>query len=73
MTIERTLTRLEEIVERLETEPLELSAALALFEEGVACLREASTTLTDAEARVLKLIEQADGAVATEPLDEDDD
>ncbi len=73
MTIERTLTRLEEIVAQLESEPLELAAALSLFEEGVACLREAAGTLSEAEVRVQKLVELADGAFSVEPLDEDED
>ena len=73
MTIERTLTRLEEIVAQLESEPLELAAALALFEEGVACLRQAAGTLSEAEARVQKLIELADGAFAVEAMDDDED
>jgi exodeoxyribonuclease VII small subunit len=70
-TIEQRLGRLEEIVTQLESEPLELAAALALFEEGVACLREAATTLSEAESRVQKLTELADGAFGVEPLDDE--
>jgi exodeoxyribonuclease VII small subunit len=70
-TIEQRLTRLEEIVSELESEPLDLAAALALFEEGVACLRDAASTLSEAEARVQKLTELADGAFAVEPLDDE--
>jgi exodeoxyribonuclease VII small subunit len=71
MTIEQRLARLEDIVSQLESEPLELAAALALFEEGVACLREAATTLSEAETRVQKLTELADGAFGVEPLDDE--
>jgi exodeoxyribonuclease VII small subunit len=71
MTIEERLTRLEEIVEALEAEPLDLAEALALFEEGVQCLREAGGTLTEAEARVKRLTELADGAFEAEALDDD--
>ena len=70
-TIEQRLTRLEDIVAQLESEPLELAEALALFEEGVACLRDAAVTLSEAEARVQKLTELADGAFGVEPLDDD--
>ena len=70
-TIERRLARLEEIVSQLEDEPMELAAALALFEEGVACLREAASTLVEAEARVQKLTELADGAFDVAPLDDE--
>jgi exodeoxyribonuclease VII small subunit len=70
-TIEQRLARLEEIVAELEGEPLDLAAALVLFEEGVTCLREAAGTLSEAEARVLKLTELADGAFGVEPLDDE--
>jgi exodeoxyribonuclease VII small subunit len=39
MSIAKDLNRLEEIVRKLEAEDVELDAALALFEEGVARLR----------------------------------
>jgi exodeoxyribonuclease VII small subunit len=72
MTIEQRLGRLEEIVGELETEQLDLARALALFEEGVGCLRDAAGTLTEAEARVQKLTELADGALQVEALDDDE-
>jgi exodeoxyribonuclease VII small subunit len=71
-TVEQRLARLEAIVDRLEGEPLDLAEALALFEEGVACLREAAGTLSEAEARVQKLTEMADGVFGVEPLEDDD-
>ena len=70
-TIEQRLARLEAIVAELESEPLELAQALALFEEGVSCLREAAGTLSEAEARVQKLTELADGAFGVAPLDDE--
>ena len=72
-SVEEQIRRLEAIVDRLEGEPLDLADALALFEEGVACLRDAAGTLSEAEARVHKLTELADGAFGVEPLDDDDD
>lgn len=71
-TIEERLARLEEIVGELETEPLELARALALFEEGVGCLRKAAGTLAEADARVQKLVELADGALGVEDFDDDE-
>ena len=70
-TVEQRHARLEAIVDRLEGDPLDLAEALALFEEGVACLRDAAGTLSEAEARVQKLTELADGALGVEPLDDD--
>ena len=69
--LEQRLQRLEVIVTELENEQLDLASALTLFEEGVACLREAAGTLADAEARVKRLIELADGAFVVEEFDDD--
>jgi len=62
-TLQDDLRRLEEIVRRLEAEDVDLDAALALFEEGVARLRGARERLAEAEARVKKVVEQADGTL----------
>ena len=69
MTLDETLARLEEIVARLDEERMELGDALALFEEGVGHLRDAAATLGEAEVRVKRLTELADGAFALEDLD----
>jgi exodeoxyribonuclease VII small subunit len=69
MTLEETLERLEHIVVRLDEERMELGDALALFEEGVTLLRSAAGVLTEAEARVKRLTELADGAFVLEELD----
>ena len=61
MSFEKRLCRLEEIVGELESEQLELERALALFEEGVTCLRAATEELAKVEARVQRLVERADG------------
>ena len=69
MTLEQSLARLEEIVTRLDEERMDLGEALALFEEGVMHLRSAASVLGDAEARVKRLTETADGAFTLEELD----
>jgi exodeoxyribonuclease VII small subunit len=61
VSFEQKLRRLEEIVGELESEQIELERALALFEEGVACLRAATEELGKVEARVQRLEERADG------------
>jgi exodeoxyribonuclease VII small subunit len=71
MTLEQRLERLEAIVTELESEQLDLAAALSLFEEGVACLRDAAGALSEAEARVKRLIELSDGVFVVEDLDDD--
>ena len=59
MSIAQDLSRLEEIVRRLEADDVELDAALALFEEGVARLRAARERLTSAEVKVQAVLEEA--------------
>jgi exodeoxyribonuclease VII small subunit len=61
MTFEERITRLEQIAAQLEGRELELSAALALFEEGVEQLRAATDELARAETRLQKLVERVDG------------
>lgn len=63
------LTRLEEIVRRLEADDLELDAALALFEEGVSRLRAAREHLAAAELQVQKVLEEAGGDLRITKLD----
>jgi exodeoxyribonuclease VII small subunit len=63
MTFEARLARLEVIVGELESDRVDLARALALFEEGVECLRAASGELAEAEARIQLLVERADGSV----------
>jgi exodeoxyribonuclease VII small subunit len=59
MSIAQDLNRLEEIVRRLEADDVELDAALALFEEGVARLRTARERLASAEVKVQTVLEEA--------------
>ncbi|HEX2219138.1 MAG TPA: exodeoxyribonuclease VII small subunit [Gemmatimonadales bacterium] len=59
MSIAQDLNRLEEIVRKLEVEDVELDAALALFEEGVARLRAARERLGAAEVKVQTVLEEA--------------
>lgn len=65
MSFEDSVRRVEEIVRSLEAEELPLDQALRLFEEGIACLREASLELSKAEQAVRVLRESADGSFDT--------
>ncbi len=70
-TLGEDLTRLEEIVRRLEDDDLALESALQLFEEGVTRLKGAQARLAIAEARVLQVLQDTEqsGALRLEPLD----
>ena len=69
MSIAEDLNRLEEIVRKLEAEDVELDAALALFEEGVARLRAARERLGTAEVKVQTVLEEAGGELRLTDLD----
>lgn len=56
MDFEKRLTRLEEIVEKMETGELTLEHSLKLFEEGVKLSRECNSQLTEAEQKVKLLL-----------------
>jgi len=60
-TFEKRLQRLEAIVAELEGDEIELAKALALFEEGIECLRGASDELSRVEERVRTLTERIGG------------
>ena len=62
MKFEDALVRLEAIVEELEGDQLDLGRALALFQEGVECMRFAAGELARVEAQVHRLVERADGS-----------
>lgn len=64
------LRRLEEIVRRLEADDLDLDAALALFEEGVTRLRTARERLQEAEVKVQRVLERADGSLGVRDVKE---
>ena len=69
-TIADDLARLEEIVRRLEADDVELDAALALFEEGVTRLRAARERLAAADLKVQTVLEDADGELRLQRLDD---
>lgn len=62
MDFEKKLTRLEELVEKMETGDLSLEDSLKFFEEGVKLSRECNSQLSEAEQKVKILLgESADG------------
>ena len=72
MTFEQKMTRLEEIVAKLEKGDAQLGDSLALFEEGTRLVSACRAELDKAEQQVVKLMKGADGApVETEFASED--
>jgi exodeoxyribonuclease VII small subunit len=67
-TLAEDLKRLEEIVRQLESDDGDLDRSLTLFEEGVSRLRAARERLGQAEARVKKVLEDAQGSLGNEDI-----
>jgi len=70
---EKSLQRLEKIVNNMESGELGLEESLAQFENGIKLARTCQDTLTNAEFRVEQLIEKngLQQTVPFEDLDED--
>ena len=68
---EDALTRLEEIVEKLEEGDLPLEESLSAFEEGIKLSRVCAKLLNEAERKVEILTKGEDGQLITETFEEE--
>jgi exodeoxyribonuclease VII small subunit len=68
---EAALTRLEEIVQELETGDLSLEQSLKLFEEGIKLSRICNKRLEEAERRVDVLLKDTSGNMVAKPFEEE--
>lgn len=66
---EEALRKLEKIVLELEEGDLSLEEAMKKFEEGVDLSQFCTQKLTQAEAKVKKLIKTTEGEIKTKPFD----
>ncbi len=64
---ETALTRLEEIVSKLEDGGLELDKSIELFEEGVSTAKGLQKKLDEAEKKIERLTKDHDGSLTTKP------
>ena len=69
LDFEAMLAKLEEIARALDRDDLGLDEAIALFEEGIARLREANEWLETASGRVEEIIATSSGRFETRPLE----
>lgn len=67
-SFEENMSRLEEIVQRLERGDAPLEESLKLFEEGTGLMRQCSTLLEKAEQKVVKLTATSDGTLTAQPF-----
>ena len=61
LSFEDALTRLEEIVSKLEDESIPLEDSIKLYEEGIELSKLCTETLEEAELRIKKVHEQHNG------------
>jgi len=70
MKFEKSLNRLEEIVDELEKGEISLEDSLKFFEEGMNLLAELKKYLLDAEFKIQKLIKDSEGRLKTDEYKE---
>ena len=68
LTFEKQLSRLEEIVEKLEAENTDLDASVKLFEEGITLSKELSQKLETVKFKVEELKKKGQ-ELTTAPFD----
>jgi len=73
MKFEKAMSRLEKIVEELESGDLDIDKSLEIFEEGIRMSRLCSKKLNEAEAKIEKLTKDKKGELTTElfPIDDE--
>ncbi len=67
---EENLSRLEDLVDALESGDLSLEESLKAFENGIKMTRECQSALKQAEQRVEVLTRTGDGKMETAPFDD---
>lgn len=69
MDFEKKLTRLEEIVQKMEKGDIPLDQSLKLFEEGIGLTRDCQTQLSEAENKIRLLVDlDANKQAITKPF-----
>ena len=67
--LEAGMKRLDEVVQKLSGEGISLEESLALYEEGVALVRECNARLESAERKINILRMSDDGEITEEPFE----
>ena len=70
MSLEESMTRLEEIVKEMESEKLSLEKSLKLYEEGIGLVEKCSSELENAKRKIQILQQGADGEIEIVPVPE---
>ncbi len=69
LSFEEALEQLEEIVRQLEGGQGKLDQAIDRYERGAALKRHCEAKLKEAQAKIDKIVQAADGSLRVEPAD----
>ena len=70
LDFEKSLAKLENLIDSLEDGNLPLNESIKIFEEGVKLSKHCQELLTKAELKIQKLLEKDDGSLDLEDLDD---
>ena len=70
LDFEKSLAKLEKIIDSLEDGDLPLNESIKTFEEGVKLTKHCQELLTTAELKIQKLLEKDDGSLDLEEFDD---
>ena len=71
LDFEKSLAKLENIIEVLEDGDLPLNESIKTFEEGVKLTKHCQNLLSKAEIKIQKLVESKDGSIDLETFDDE--
>lgn len=63
---EKALTRIEQIVDQMESGEIELDKALALYQEGMELMARCQTTLEETQNKIKKITRDIQGRLKVE-------
>ena len=70
LDFEKSLAKLENLIDSLEDGNLPLNESIKIFEEGVKLSKHCQELLTKAELKIQKLLEKDDGTLDLEDFDD---
>ena len=68
LSFEEALSKLEALAEQIEQGKIGLEESIAQYEEGMGLIKQCRQMLTQAEQKIQKLHERADGTLEAKPM-----
>ena len=68
LSFEQSLANLEALASQIEQGKIGLEESIAKYEEGMGLIKQCRKMLTDAEHKIQKLHERADGTLERKPM-----